>query len=172
MRSFMHHDHDLRRIRCGVLTISDSRTASTDSAGDVIAAALQDAHHEVVWRALVRDEVEEIRQAALEAIRTARVQALMVTGGTGLTPRDVTPEAFEPIVGRILPGFGEQLRALSYAEVGVRGLLSRAFAAVVDDALVFALPGSPTACRTAMQMLVVPMLPHAAGLVRPSETTA
>ena len=166
-----HHGGDATTTLVGVLTVSDTRTLATDTAGDAIVAMLGGAGHELIWRQVVPDEVEAIRRALRDAIG-ASVHAVVITGGTGVSPRDVTPQAVEPLLTRRIPGFGEQLRALSYAEVGVHGLLSLAFAGVIGTTVVFALPGSPRACDTAMTALVLPMLPHVVGLARPHATTA
>ena len=94
------------------------------------------------------------------------VDRLVITGGSGVAPRDVTPEAVQPLLTRPLPGFGELFRSLSYAEVGANAFLSRAFAGLIEQTAVFALPGSTAACRTAVTQLIVPALGHLVGLAR------
>jgi len=159
-----HHDVDRPRARCLVLVVSDTRTLDTDEAGRLIAERLTGSGHEVVERAVVPDEVRTIRMRVLTAAEDNGVDAIVLTGGTGLARRDVTPEAVLPLVTRHLPGFGEAFRRISFEEAGVHGLLSRAFAGVVGRTVVFALPGSRKACATAMDQLVLAMLPHVVGL--------
>lgn len=158
-----HHAGDVAIASCLVIVISDTRTLDTDQAGKAIAERLARAGHRVAPRVLVRDEVDLIR-SRVEAAITSGTDVLVLTGGTGITPRDVTPEAVRPLVTRELPGFGEAFRRISYDEVGINGLLSRAFAGLCARTLVFALPGSRRACVTAVDELVVPMIPHALGL--------
>lgn len=161
-----HHARDVRSVRCLVLVVSDTRSVDSDTGGKQIADALEEAGHRVLERVVVRDECQEIRARVLDAAESGECGAVILTGGTGLAHRDVTPEAIEPLLTHELPGFGEAFRRLSYDKVGVHGLFSRAFAGAVDQTVVFALPGSPRACADAMEQLVIPMLPHAVGLSR------
>ncbi len=165
-----HHHADVTRARCYVLSISDSRSMDTDETGQMIAELLREHGHEVWGRELVRDELEVIRAAVLRVVEQGNVDVVVTTGGTGLAPRDVTPEAIEPLLSRRLDGFGEAFRRRSFEEVGPKGLLSRALAGTVHHTLVFALPGSPRACRQAIVELVAPLLHHAVGLVRKHAT--
>ncbi len=150
-------------IATAVLTVSDSRTLETDTGGDLVVALLTQAGHPLAGRALVPDDAEAIRRAALDALGDASVGALIVTGGTGVAPRDVTPEALAPLLQREVPGFGELFRALSYEEIGSAALLSRALAGLRDGRVVFAVPGSRGAIRLAMEKLILPELPHLVG---------
>jgi molybdenum cofactor biosynthesis protein B len=143
--------------------VSDTRTVETDTGGGLIAELLAAGGHPVVSRAIVRDEAEAIRGAALEALAAPEVRALIVTGGTGVAPRDVTPDAVEPLLERTLPGFGELFRMLSWQEVGSAALLSRALAGLRGGRVVFVLPGSRGAVRLAMERLILPELGHLAG---------
>jgi molybdopterin adenylyltransferase len=157
-----HHAKDAKQpLDCVVLVVSDSRSLDSDESGKLIAEKLDGAGHRVLERVLVRDEIEPIASAVRAAALRAR--AIVLTGGTGITPRDVTPEAVQPLLERELPGFGEAFRRISFDEIGPNGLLSRAFAGAVGTCVVFALPGSKRACATAME-LVLPLLPHASGL--------
>ena len=149
-----------------ILTVSDSRNGSTDRSGDLLAQLALDAGHRVAWRKLVRDEIPDIRAAAEEALRADGIDALLVTGGTGIAPRDVTPEALAPLLAKRLPGFGELFRSLSYQSIGSAALLSRADAGIHEGRAVFLLPGSPDACRLALEKLVLPELGHIVGLAR------
>jgi molybdenum cofactor biosynthesis protein B len=124
---------------------------------------LEGAGHPVVGRALVPDDVDAIRQALDEAIMRDDVAAVFLTGGTGIAPRDVTPEAVAPVLDRAIPGFGELFRMLSHREIGPAALLSRALAGTVRGRLVAALPGSRAAIRLAMEQLLLPELGHLAG---------
>ncbi|MGC4092234.1 MAG: molybdopterin-binding protein [Polyangiaceae bacterium] len=142
-----------------VLTVSDTRTPETDTSGRTIVEALSQAGHAVEGPAIVRDEIELIRAAAVE--RIARSDALIVSGGTGLTARDVTPEAIAPLVTKPIPGFGELFRFLSYQEIGASTIQSRAEAALCGRALVFLLPGSTRAVRLALDKILVPQLDSA-----------
>lgn len=142
--------------------MSDTRTLETDGGGALAAALLEEAGHPVAWRRLVRDEPGEIAAAVEAALCDAAVRALVVTGGTGVAPRDVTPESVEPLLQRTVPGFGELFRALSYQEIGSAALLSRALAGIARGRVVFVLPGSSGAVRLALTKLVLPELGHLA----------
>jgi len=160
-----HHAHDAEGVGIGVLTVSSSRTLDDDPAGDIIAAACEDAGHEIAERRLVADETDAIEDA-VAALLDDGVDVVLTTGGTGLTPDDVTVDAIEPLFDRPVPGFGELFRWLSYEEVGPMAMASRATAGVVDDRLVFCLPGSENAARTGAEKLVAPAVGHLLGLVR------
>ncbi len=144
-------------LRIVVLTVSDTRTAESDTSGNVAVELLDDDGHTIVGREIVRDDVAEIR-AALVRWTTSPVDVVVATGGTGVTVRDVTPEAMAPLVTKPIPGFGELFRWISFAEIATSTIQSRAEAAVCGDALVFLLPGSPGAVRTALTKIVLPQL--------------
>lgn len=166
--SATHRANAPKQLRFAVLTISDTRTAQTDRGGPLIAELLAAAGHELAGRVLiVGDDAPAIRDAVRDALRDPRVDVVVTTGGTGLAPRDVTPEAIAPLFSREIPGFGELFRALSYAEIGAAAMLSRAVAGVVDRRLLFALPGSPAAVRVAMEKLVLPEAGHLLVHARP-----
>lgn len=154
------HEAAARRLtaRCGVLTTSDTRTRADDSSGDRICERLMDAGHAVAARRLVRDERDEIDRALSGLLAASEI--VVTTGGTGISARDVTADAVAGRIERELPGFGETFRALSVADVGVAGMLSRAVAGRSGSAFVFALPGSTAAVTLAMDRLIVPILPH------------
>jgi molybdenum cofactor biosynthesis protein B len=147
-------------VRVGVLTVSDTRTSGTDRSGQAIADLLGAAGHVVAARAIVRDNREAIHDAVAAWVGDPTIDAVIATGGTGLTPRDVTPEAVAPLVTKPIPGFGELFRQLSYAEIGTSSMQSRAEAALCERTLVFLLPGSPGAVRTAMEKILLPQLDH------------
>ncbi len=124
---------------------------------------LAGAGHPVVSREIVRDEVAAIRAAAERALALETCGCVLFTGGTGTSPRDVTPEALRPLLERELPGFGELFRMLSFHEIGPAALLSRAFAGSRAGKIVFGLPGSPAAIRLALERLALPELGHLVG---------
>jgi molybdenum cofactor biosynthesis protein B len=141
--------------------VSDSRRGAADTSGAAIGRLIERARHQVVRHAWVRDDRAAIRRAALAALARRDVDVLIVTGGTGLAPRDVTPEALAPIVERWLPGFGELFRFVSMRQVGSAAWLSRAAAGVARGRLIVMLPGSTPAVELAMTRLVLPELIHA-----------
>jgi molybdenum cofactor biosynthesis protein B len=145
-------------LRAAIVTASDTRTPLDDLSGDALAHGLTAAGIVLVDRRIVRDEVLALTQA-IRAGLLAGADAVLVTGGTGLSARDVTPEALAALGVRPLPGFGELFRWLSFIEIGPAAMLSRAMAGTLGAAVVFALPGSPDACRLALT-LIVPELPH------------
>lgn len=149
-----------------VLTVSDSRTEETDGSGRSIAKLATVAGHRMVTRSIVPDEIEAIRAALQQALLVEDVDVVVVNGGTGLSPRDVTLEAVVPLFERQVPGFGELFRMLSWQQVGAAAMLSRADAAVVGRCLVFVVPGSPKAVELAMETLILPEAAHLLGLLR------
>jgi molybdenum cofactor biosynthesis protein B len=155
-----HRRAAAERVATAVVTVSDSRTLETDSGGALIAELLEGAGHPVASRAVARDEPEEIRRAVEEALARPEARAVIVTGGTGVAPRDVTPESVEPLLERAIPGFGELFRVLSYQEIGSAALLSRALAGLARGRVVFVLPGSRGGVRLAMEKLILPELGH------------
>jgi molybdenum cofactor biosynthesis protein B len=149
-------------VPTAVLTVSDTRTLETDTGGALAELLLRDAGHPVVWRRVVRDDPREIAAAVSAALEDDAIRALVVTGGTGVAPRDLTPESVEPLLERPLPGFGELFRALSYQEIGSAAMLSRALAGLARGRLVFVIPGSRAAVRLALERLILPELGHLA----------
>ena len=151
-------------IPTAVITVSDTRTLETDTGGALVVSFLEEAGHPVrscggslptTWRRSGRPSQQALGEASLGAV--------ILTGGTGVAPRDVTPEAVTPLLDRMLPGFGELFRMLSYEEIGAAALLSRALAGQKDGRVIFALPGSRGAIRLAMEKLVIPELGHLVG---------
>ncbi|MBK8262166.1 MAG: molybdenum cofactor biosynthesis protein B [Nannocystis sp.] len=147
-------------VNVAALTISDTRTLAEDRSGQILVDMLSAAGHNVAARELVRDEIEEIRGALRRWIADPSVDVIITTGGTGVTPRDVTPEALAPLVSKPIPGFGELFRWLSFAEIGTSTIQSRAEAALCDGTFVFLLPGSPGAVRTALDKILLAQLDH------------
>ncbi len=164
-----HRSYAPSSVSCSVLTVSDSRTLDDDTSGDLIRDALEKAGHRVVDRAIVPDDAPSVRRAVLRGIERADVDAVLVTGGTGVAPRDVTPEAVAPLLDKRLDGFGELFRMLSFEEIGPAAVLSRALAGTAGRTLVYVMPGSRAAVRLALERLIVPELAHAVGqLLRPA----
>ncbi len=145
-------------VRCGVITISDTRTEATDTSGDAIAAMLVEHGHEVLSRALVKDDPAAVRAVIGE--RLPSVQVLVATGGTGITSRDSTYEAIAGLLEKHLNGFGELFRMLSFQEIGSAAMLSRACAGTIGRTAVFSVPGSEHAVRLAMTRLILPEIGH------------
>jgi molybdenum cofactor biosynthesis protein B len=137
-----------------VLTVSDTRTADNDTSGDYLCAALSEAGHTLHARAISRDDKYALRAIVSNWIAAAGVHGILVTGGTGFTGRDSTPEALRPLLDKEMPGFGEMFRVLSFEEIGTSTLQSRAFAGLANDKFIFCLPGSTSACRTAWEKLL------------------
>jgi molybdenum cofactor biosynthesis protein B len=149
-------------IRCAVLTVSDTRTDATDTGGRAIVTLLTEAGHQVVAKTILRDEPLQVQRVILEHIANedARVQAIITTGGTGITSRDSTYEAVMALFEKQLDGFGELFRMLSYQEIGASAMLSRACAGVLRRRVIVAVPGSEHAVRLAMTKLILPELGH------------
>ncbi len=153
-----HQDQPFRPAKTAVVTISDTRTPATDKSGDLIVERLLAAGHELVYRTIVPDTLETIRATVAERLAARDCSFIILTGGTGLAPRDVTPEAIAPLITKSIPGFGELFRHLSLADVGTATIQSRATAGLCGHAVVFALPGSTGACRLAMEQIILPQL--------------
>jgi molybdenum cofactor biosynthesis protein B len=137
-----------------VLTVSDTRTAENDTSGDYLCTALAEAGHTLHERTIVRDDKYRMRAIVSNWIASAGVHGILITGGTGFTGRDSTPEAIRPLLDKEMPGFGEMFRVLSFEEIGTSTLQSRAFAGLANDKFLFCLPGSTSACRTAWEKLL------------------
>lgn len=155
-----HKAHAPKSVGCFVLTVSDSKTPETDTSGSLIRELLEKAGHAVVGSAIVKDEPSEVRAVIRNQAVAPLVQAIIMTGGTGITSRDSTFEAVEDLLDKRLTGFGELFRFLSYQEIGPAAMLSRAQAGVSQGRIVFSLPGSPNACRLALEKLILPELGH------------
>lgn len=145
---------------CFVLTVSDTKTADTDTSGTLLRELLTRAGHEVRGAAIVRDDPADVTRVVRQACADPGVDLVVLTGGTGITSRDSTFEAVEGLLDKRLPGFGELFRMLSYEEIGAAAMLSRAQMGISARRLVVSLPGSPNACRLALEKLLLPELPH------------
>ena len=153
-----HRKTAVTGARCAVLTISDTRALETDVSGRAIVELLEAARHVVAKRQILRDEPEAVHDAVLGQI--GGVDAIITTGGTGITSRDSTYEAIATLVEKRLDGFGELFRALSYQEIGSAAMMSRATAGVARGTAIFILPGAENAVRLAMTKLILPELGH------------
>lgn len=158
-----HHEHKSvapRQVRVAIITVSDTRTEADDSSGRQIREMLEAAGHAVASATIVPDDVAAIRAAVAVGTADPATGAIILTGGTGVGPRDVTPEALAPVLDRTLPGFGELFRMVSWQEIGSAAMASRALAGVAGATIVFALPGSRAAVRLALQALILPEVAH------------
>jgi molybdenum cofactor biosynthesis protein B len=152
-------------VACAVVTISDTRTAATDTSGRLICDALRKAGHTLTDYRILKDDGRRIVTHLKRLASRGEVRIALLTGGTGVSPRDVTCEAVERLFDKRLEGFGEIFRALSYRQIGSSAMLSRATAGTCGGLCIFALPGSEKAVRLAMRRLILPEIPHLAGLL-------
>ena len=155
-----HRSQAPARVACAVLTISDTRTTETDTSGRAIADLLASAGHPIVERRLVRDEPAQVAEIVRAWMARGDVQAVITTGGTGLSRRDSTYEALAGLFDKRIDGFGELFRSLSYQQVGSAAMLSRAAAGISGGGVIFMLPGAEAAVRLAMEKLILPELGH------------
>ena len=147
-------------VRVFVLTVSDTRTDANDTSGAAIIELLKDAGHHVAGKAIEKDEPGRVAELVRQQAVIADVDAIITTGGTGLTSRDSTFEAIDALLTKRLPGFGELFRMLSYQDIGSAAMMSRACAGTIGKVVVISLPGSEKAVRLAMTKLVIPELAH------------
>jgi molybdenum cofactor biosynthesis protein B len=161
--SHHHRSEAPAKVPTAIVTVSDTRTLETDTGGALVEQFLAESGQPVTGRRIVPDEPEAIRAALDQAIAESDARAIIFTGGTGVAPRDVTPDTLEPRMDRLIPGFGELFRMLSYEDIGSAALLSRAVAGLKEGKVVFVIPGSKGAVRLAMEKLILPELGHLAG---------
>ncbi|MFV8818484.1 molybdenum cofactor biosynthesis protein B [Haliea sp. E17] len=147
-------DDTTRPLAVAVLTVSDTRSEANDTSGDYLAGALAAAGHRCAERCIVRDDIYQIRAVLSRWIADAGVDAVLITGGTGFSGRDSTPEAVLPLFDKTIDGFGEVFRSLSLAEIGSSTIQSRALAGFANETVVFCMPGSTGACRTAWEGII------------------
>lgn len=162
-----HRAQAKRPARCMVVTVSDTRDRASDKSGQRAADLLTETGHVVLSREIVIDDRAAIAELVRAAVANPAIDAVVLTGGTGIAPRDVTYEAIEGLVDKPLHGFGELFRNLSYAEIGSAAMLSRAIGGVVERTVVFALPGSTKAVELGIRKLIAPELGHIVGLLAP-----
>lgn len=154
-----HPDRQQIAAKCAVITVSDTRTPETDKSGSIIQQLLKDAGHQISDYRIVRDEPTQI-QALLNELERKKARVIIFSGGTGIAPRDTTYDVVESWLTKIIPGFGEIFRYLSYREIGSRAIASRAVAGVRNQKLLFSLPGSSNAVKLAVTQLILPELNH------------
>ncbi len=147
-------------LRIAVLTVSDTRTEATDASGKLLVERLEGAGHRLAEKTIVPDDIYRIRAVVSAWIAAADVDVVLITGGTGVTGRDGTPEAVAPLLDKTLDGFGEVFRMISYTEIGTSTIQSRALAGVANGTYVFCLPGSRNACTTAWDKLIQAQLDY------------
>jgi molybdopterin adenylyltransferase len=155
-----HRESAPEHVRLAILTISDTRTPENDTGGDTIEEIMRGAGHEIVERRIVRDDAARIRTEIVNLLARPDADAVITTGGTGISARDTTYEVVDRMIEKKLDGFGEIFRALSYEEIGAAAILSRAVAGTVGTKLVACLPGSRNAVRLAVEKLLVPEIAH------------
>lgn len=160
MSSQEHKSAAPGRVRVFVVTVSDTRTETTDASGQAIVELLQAAGHHVAGKAIEPDEPARVAELVRQQAAIGDIDAVITTGGTGLTSRDSTFEAVDALLTKRLPGFGELFRMLSYHDIGAAAMLSRACAGTIGKVVVISLPGSENAVRLAMTKLVIPELGH------------
>ena len=147
-----------KSVNIAILTVSDTRTKENDKSGDTLVERLKNAGHLLVEKRIVKDELSLLKETLKEWIDSSEVDVIIATGGTGVTGRDVTPEAFECLYEKAIPGFGELFRSLSYQNIKTSTMQSRATAGVANGTFLFALPGSTGACKDAWDMIIVHQL--------------
>jgi molybdenum cofactor biosynthesis protein B len=150
----MAQTRDFIPLNIAVLTISDSRTEDDDRSGQLLVKRLNAADHILIEKHIVKDDIYQIRAAISRWIDNPNVNAVLTTGGTGVTGRDGTPEAVEPLLDKAIEGFGEMFRMLSFEEIKTSSLQSRAIAGVANGTYIFCLPGSSGACATAWDQII------------------
>jgi molybdenum cofactor biosynthesis protein B len=163
-----HHPHAIPDFRASlaVLTVSDTRTENDDRSGSVLTELLESAGHSRFDYRILPDEPQQVTDQVRSWIQAPALDGVLISGGTGIAPRDTTYEAVSELLDLRLDGFGELFRMLSYREIGARAMLSRAVAGVASGKLVFSMPGSTPAVTLAMKELILPQLPHLAGELR------
>lgn len=155
-----HKQHAPKKVTIAVITVSTTRALMDDSSGKWISKQAANEGHEVVYHEVIPDDAEIIATALRNVIRNQRPQVVLMTGGTGITKKDVTIEAVIPLFAKVLTAFGSLFANLSYEEIGSAAFLSRATAGVVDNTVVFCMPGSINACKLACRKLIFPELGH------------
>ncbi|PSQ49059.1 molybdenum cofactor biosynthesis protein B [Halobacteriales archaeon SW_7_65_23] len=158
-----HPHHEVETVTFGVVTVSTSRTLEDDKSGDALEALIESDGHTVGRRELVGDDRDGITATVAALVGADGIEAVVLTGGTGLSPEDVTVEAVRPLTDQEIPGFGELFRMLSYDDIGPRALLSRAFAGSCDGVPVFCLPGSTQGATFGTEELILPTIGHVLG---------
>ena len=149
-----HASKEFVSLNCAILTVSDTRDFSSDTSGEALQTSLQAAGHQLFERAIVKDSVYDVRAVVSQWVAHAEVNVILITGGTGFSQRDVTPEAVLPLFDKTIEGFGEIFRAISFNEIGNSTVQSRAIAGLANQTVIFAMPGSTNACNTAWDGII------------------
>lgn len=168
-----HKEHAPKSLSVSILTCSTSKFREQrrgrrveDPSGDIIERLMKDAGHRIAWRKLISDDDEAIRRSVRTALRSREPDALIITGGTGLSPTDLTVETVRDLIEKDMPGFGEIFRRISYDRIGSPAIMTRAMAGVAKGKVIFCLPGSPDAVETALSSLIIPEIGHAVKIAR------
>ncbi len=155
-----HRAQSPRQVRCAVVTVSDTRTLENDTGGQGVIDRLLAAGHQVVAREIIRDEPEPMRRLITSFAEREDIDAVLTTGGTGISRRDQTYETISQMFTKALHGYGELFRLLSYQQIGAAAMLSRAAGGLIGQTVVLTMPGSPAAVQLAMEHLIIPELGH------------
>jgi len=155
-----NQNREFKPLNIAVLTVSDSRTEETDKSGQTLVARLEDAGHKRADKRIEPDDIYRIRATVSAWIADPNIQVVITTGGTGITGRDGTPEAIEPLLDKTIHGFGEMFRSLSFLDIGTSTIQSRALAGVANSTYIFCLPGSTGACADGWDKLIVNQLDY------------
>lgn len=155
-----HRRHSPQEINCAVVTVSDTRTLADDKGGNLIVELLTGAGHRVADRTIVSDDPEPMRQLLTQYQTRDEIDAILMTGGTGISRRDHTYETVSALLTKTLPGYGERFRMLSFSDIGSAAMLSRTVGGLMEQKVVLTMPGSPAAVRLAMQDVILPELGH------------
>lgn len=155
-----HKHHDIQNVACAVITTSDSRTEQDDESGKLIKQRLTDNGHKVAYYTILKNDAEAIRQNVEMLLKRDDIQVIITGGGTGLSKRDVTVNTIAPILEKILDGFGELFRQLTYQEIGTGSIMSRALAGLVSSKVIICIPGSLGAATLAMDKIILPEIGH------------
>ena len=153
-------ERELIPVNVAIMTVSDSRTEETDTSGAALVDRLTEAGHKLAEKCIVPDDIYRLRELMSRWIANDEINAVITTGGTGMTGRDITPEAVRPLLDKEIEGIGELFRLVSYEEIGTSTVASRAFGGVANGTFVFCLPGSTGACRTGWDKIIGPQLDY------------
>jgi molybdenum cofactor biosynthesis protein B len=160
MGTHEHKEHAPRRVTIGIITVSTTRSLEEDASGSWISEQARKAGHDIVHHQVVTDDSNLIAAAVKDVIRNKHPQVILTNGGTGITKTDLTIEAVSPLLSKTLTGFGPLFATLSFREIGSAAFLSRAVAGIIEDTVVFCMPGSLNACKLACRELIFPELGH------------
>jgi molybdenum cofactor biosynthesis protein B len=160
MGTHEHKKHAPKKVTIGIITVSTTRALVDDTSGKWISEAAAADGHDVLYHQVIPDDTDIIASTLKDVIRNEQPQVILMTGGTGITPKDVTIEAVSPLLAKVLTGFGPLFAQLSFEEIGSAAFLSRATAGVLEDTVVFCMPGSLNACKLACRELIFPELGH------------